>query len=117
MRPAVDRPSSQVVAGSHYHERKPTLDIVVGNIAAETNQAIVNAADPEVYGRGGVDGALRRAAGPEMLDECGALCGCEIGDAKATGAYYGRHISRVDLDALVIVFRADIRYGNLPLIP
>jgi len=89
------------------------LEVVEGDITRQDTEAIVNAANSSLLGGGGVDGAIHRAGGPQILQECRKIGGCPTGEARITGG--GRLAARWVIHTVGPIFR-DGRHGEADLL-
>ncbi len=89
------------------------LELVEGDITRQETEAIVNAANTRLLGGGGVDGAIHRAGGPQILEECKKIGGCPTGEARITGG--GRLPARWVIHTVGRVYR-DGRHGEPALL-
>jgi O-acetyl-ADP-ribose deacetylase (regulator of RNase III) len=90
-----------------------TLELVEGDITKQDTEAIVNAANTSLLGGGGVDGAIHRAGGPQILEECRRIGGCPTGEARITTG--GRLPARWVIHTVGPVYR-DGRHGEAELL-
>jgi O-acetyl-ADP-ribose deacetylase (regulator of RNase III) len=95
-------------------EPRRRIEFVLGDITKETVDAIVNAANSDLRGGGGVDGAIHRAGGPEIMEECRRIGHCDPGDAVITGA--GRLPARFVIHAVGPVWKGGRNDEELLLI-